>query len=269
MSAIKLARVCLMAKIVWQPDAATRELREVFFAHRAAVKDCTRLRNVRTFLNEHCVRLPKGTALTQQSGLRKALSMHPWSNLQQGLITDSFAQLWQTEARRKQLEQLMVEQLLEQPEWAQLWRLMGVRHIVAFALMAMIGDIHRFPTAKKLVGYFGLSPRKVQSGNNAKGREKGMGNTGVVMCGAHPGRPKCHDAEKLSPASMGLEAHPQKGLQEYRRCRSGPKTDRRDLAPAARGHFTPLLEMSQPLKTKLLKIATLLGKAALRAGLHK
>lgn len=55
-------------KIVWQPDEKTREMREVFFAHRAAVKDCTRLRNrIRTFLTEHCIRLPKGTQLTQQS----------------------------------------------------------------------------------------------------------------------------------------------------------------------------------------------------------
>ena len=266
-SAIKLARVYLsgLAKIVWQPDAATRELREVFFAHRAAVKDCTRLRNrIRTFLNEHCVRLPKGTALTQQSGLRKALSMHPWSSLQQGLITDSFAQLWQTEARRKQLEQLMVEQLLEQPEWARLWRLMGVRHIVAFALMAMIGDIHRFPTAKKLVGYFGLSPRKVQSGNNAKGREKGMGNTGRGDVRA-----------LLIQAAQNAMTQKNSPLHQWG-WKLTLKKDCKNIAVAAvarkltvaiwhllHGHFTPLQEMSQHLKTKLLKIATLLGKEQL------
>lgn len=47
-SALKLARVYLsgLAKIVWQPDAQTRELREVFFAHRSSVKDCTRSRNI-------------------------------------------------------------------------------------------------------------------------------------------------------------------------------------------------------------------------------
>ena len=180
-SAVKLARVYLsgLAKIVWQPEEKTREQREVFFAHRAAVKDCTRLRNrIRTFLNEHCVRLPKGTALTQQKGLDKALSLRAWSELQTELITDSFEQLWHTEKRRKHLEELMIKELLKRPKWIRLWRLMGVRHIVAFALMAMIGDVNRFPTAKKLVGYFGLSPRKVQSGNNAKGRDRGIGNTG-------------------------------------------------------------------------------------------
>ena len=197
--------------------------------------------------------------------------MHPWSSLQQGLITDRFAQLWQTEARRKQLEQLMVEQLLEQPEWAQLWRLMGVRHIVAFALMAMIGDIHRFPTAKKLVGYFGLSPRKVQSGNNAKGREKGMGNTGRgdVRALLIQAAQNAMTQKKLSPASMGLEAHPQKGLQEYRRRRSGPKTDRRDLAPAARTLYPAAGNEPTPENQTPENRDATGQRAAHQAGLHK
>ena len=42
-SAVKLARVYLsgLAKEVWQPDARTRERRDVLFAHRSAVKDST------------------------------------------------------------------------------------------------------------------------------------------------------------------------------------------------------------------------------------
>ena len=263
-SAIKLARVYLsgLAKIVWQPDPATRQMREVFFAHRATVKDCTRLRNrIRTFLNEHCVRLPKGTPLTQHKGLSKALSMHEWTALQKGLLTDSFEQLRQTEARRKHLEQLMVEQLLERPEWTRLWRLMGIRHIVAFALMAMIGDVHRFPTAKKLVGYFGLSPRKVQSGKDAKGKERGMGKTGRGDVRA-----------LLIQAAQNALTQRTSPLHKWG-WKLTMKKDCKNIAVAAvarkltvaiwhllRGHFTPVLEMNDHLKTKLLKIATTLGK---------
>ncbi len=184
-SAVKLARVYLsgLGKIVWQPDEQTRRMREVFFAHRAAVKDCTRLRNrIRTYLNEHCVHLPKGTRLTQKQGLQRALAAHPWSTLQIDLITDTFEQLWSTEARRKRLERLMVSQLLERPERARLWRLMGVRHIVAFGLMAVIGDIHRFPTAKKPVGYIGLSPRKDQSGTTPRAKRKALAKPAAATC---------------------------------------------------------------------------------------
>ena len=266
-SAAKLARVYLsgLAKIVWQPDETTRQMREVFFTHRAAVKDCTRLRNrIRTHLNEHCVRLPKGTPLTQQKGLDKALSMHSWSPLQITLITDRFRQLWHTEARRKQMEELMVEQLLQRPEWAKLWRLMGVRHIVAFALMAMIGDVHRFPTAKKLVGYFGLSPRKKQSGNNAKGYEKGMGNTG-----------RSDVRNLLIQAAQNALTQRKSPLHKWGWKLAIKKN--RNIAAAAvarkltvaiwhllKGHFTPLLELNKHLEVKLMKIATLLGKESLK-----
>ena len=266
-SAVKLARVYLsgLAKIVWQPDEQTRQMREIFFTHRAAVKDCTRLRNrIRTFLNEHCVRLPKGTALTQAAGLNKALGLHQWSALQSGLISDSFEQLWQTEARRKRLEQLMVEQLLEHPEWAKLWRLMGVRHIVAFGLMAMIGDIHRFPTAKKLVGYFGLSPRKVQSGNDAKGKEKGVGRAGrgdvraLLMQAAQNAL-----QQRNSPLhKWGWKLIAKKGCKNI-----AVAAIARKLTTAIwhllKGHFTPILELNDHLETKLTKIATVLGKEKL------
>lgn len=266
-SAIKLARVYLsgLAKVVWQPDGRTRQLREVFFAHRGTVKDCTRLRNrIRTFLNEHCVRLPKGTPLTTDKGLNRALAVKEWSDLQQGLIRDAFEELWRTEQRRKRLETLMVEQLLDNPQWARLWRLMGVRHRVAFALMAMIGDIHRFPTAKKLVGYFGLSPRKKQSGINAKGREQGTGNTGRGDVRA-----------LLIQSAQNAMTQRNSPLHSWG-WRLAAKKGHRNVAVAAvarkltvaiwhllKGHFTPLLEMNDHIQTKLLKLATLLGKPKL------
>ena len=266
-SAVKLARVYLsgLAKIVWQPEEKTREQREVFFAHRTAVKDCTRLRNrIRTFLNEHCVRLPKGTQLTQQRGLDKALWLRAWSDLQTALITESFEQLWHTEKRRKHLEELMIKELLKRPKWIRLWPLMGVRHIVAFALMAMIGEVNRFPTAKKLVGYFGLSPRKVQSGNNAKGRDRGIGNTGRGDVRA-----------LLTQAAQNAMMQRNSPLHKWGWKLAMKKNRNVAVAAVARkltvaiwhllkGHFTELLELSKHLATKLLHLATVLGKANLK-----
>jgi transposase len=40
----------------------------------------------------------------------------------------------------------------------------GIGDILAYTIAAEIGDISRFPTAKHLVGYTGLSPRVYQSG---------------------------------------------------------------------------------------------------------
>lgn len=266
-SAVKLARVYLsgLAKIVWQPDPTTREQREVFFAHRNAVKDSTRTRNrIRSFLNEHCVRLPKGTPLTQERGRLKALSTHPWSELQKVLLEEMFANLLHAENRRQNLERLMVRELLARPQWARLWRLMGIRHRVAFALMAILGDIHRFPTAKKLVGYIGLSPRRTQSGNNAKGHERGLG------------RGSRGDLRALLIQSA-QNALAQRGSPLHKWGWRLLLKKNRNMAVAAvarkltvaiwhllMGHFTPLLELTDHLQTKLLRLATVLGKTTLQ-----
>ena len=266
-SAVKLARVYLsgLARVVWRPDGATRERREVFFAHRNAVKDTTRCRSrIRAFLNEHCVRLPKGTSLCEASGLRAALGARPWSALQRQLIEQKFQQLWDGERRRRQLERVMVGELAGHPEWSRLWRLMGVRHRVAFGLMAMIGDIRRFPTAKQLAGYLGLAPRREQSGNNAKGHDCGLGQGGRG------------DVRALliqsAQNAMKQKASP---LHRWGWKLALRKNHNQAVAAVARklavaiwhllmGHFTPLVEAGEHLTTKLLKLATILGKDTLQ-----
>jgi hypothetical protein len=58
----------------------------------------------------------------------------------------------------------MSQEVLTDPQLLSLVRLCGVRDKVAFALGAIIGDIHRFPKPKKLVKYFGLDPAFDDSG---------------------------------------------------------------------------------------------------------
>jgi transposase len=41
----------------------------------------------------------------------------------------------------------------------------GIDMITATTLVAVIGDIRRFPTSRQLVGYLGLHPTVKQSGN--------------------------------------------------------------------------------------------------------
>lgn len=261
-SAVKLARVYNtgLAKIVWTPDEKSRERREVLFAYRNSVKDATRARNrIRSGLNEYCARLPQGTRLTEESGLKTALGLKEWSPLQKVLIEDNFKQLWQEEARRKKLEQIMIKELCANPEWSRLWRLMGVRHCVAFALMAIIGDIHRFPTAKKLVGYVGLAPRRDQSGNNAKGYDRGVGSharndlRALLLQSAQNAL-----AQKGSP----LHQWGWKLTLKKNRNKAAVAVARKltvSIWHLLMGHFTPLTELPEQLRSKLLKLATALG----------
>jgi transposase len=267
-SAVKLAKVYRsgLAKEVWQPDAKTREYREVFFAHRNAVKDATRCRNrIHCFLNEHCVRLKTGVRLTAASGEAAAKAAKAWTPLQADLLAEAFAQLRQVEARRKKLEPIMVRELAANVRWASLWRLMGIRHRVAFALMAMVGDVHRFPTAKKLVGYFGLAPRKDQSGNDKEGRDKGLGSfgrgdvRGLLLQSAH---------NALTQRDSPLHKWGWKLLIKKHRNEAAAAVARKltvSVWHLLMGHFTPLAEASNHLRVKLLKLATVIGKDGLRS----
>jgi len=267
-SAVKLARVYLsgLAHIVWQPDACTREHREIFFAHRNAVRDSTRARNrLHGWLNGRGVRIPKGLPLTQERGRDWVLAAASWSEPQRLLLNHLFEQLGQAESHRRELARIMAKEVASRPEWARLWRLLGVRHVVAFALMACIGDIRRFATAKKLVGYIGLAPRRVQSGEDAKGRTFGI---------PHKGR-------------RDLRALLLQSAQNILRQRNSPlhrwgwrlvlrKSKAQAAVAVARkltvsiwhllmNHATPLDEPDAHLQTKLRLIATVIGKESLAA----
>lgn len=267
-SAVKLAKVYRsgLAKEVWQPDPKTRGHREIHFAHRNAVKDATRCRNrIHSFLNEHCVRLKAGVRLTQPSGEAVAQAAKAWTPLQAELLADAFLQLRQTETRRKKLEKVMVRELIANPRWASLWRLMGIRHRVAFALMAMLGDVHRFATAKKLVGYIGLAPRKTQSGNDAKGRDQGMGKfgrgdvRGLLIQSAH---------NALIQRDSPWHKWGWKLLVKKHRNQAAAAVARKitvSIWHLLMGHFTPLVEATEHLRVKLLRLATVLGKDSVKS----
>ena len=51
------------------------------------------------------------------------------------------------------------------PELRRLMTVPGVNVICAATFLAAVGDIRRFPTSRKLVGYLGLDPRVHQSGS--------------------------------------------------------------------------------------------------------
>ncbi|HKZ18892.1 MAG TPA: IS110 family transposase [Acidimicrobiia bacterium] len=63
-----------------------------------------------------------------------------------------------------EIERDLRQQVLEHPYLELLVTVPGIGHILAYTIASEIGDINRFPTPKKLVGYTGLAPRVHQSG---------------------------------------------------------------------------------------------------------
>lgn len=167
-SAVRIGKAYLAgtAKIVWVPDLKTQERRDVFHAHRKCVKRCTQIRNrLRSYLSDQGVRLRRGTRLAQDKTVEaKIRPLKPWSPIQWQLIEGMLLELRQAEVRRQHWRSLIAQEVLSDPQLLSLTRLCGVRELVAFALGALIGDIHRFANPAKLVKYIGLNPAFDDSG---------------------------------------------------------------------------------------------------------
>ena len=151
---------------VWAPDEATRALRRRI-AHRCSlVRQRTRLRNqIHAVLTRNLIDAPV-TDVFGQGGRRwlaeVKLPVHEReavdSNLRLHDALDGEVEL---------VERGLAEQALADPRVRRLMTIPGVGAITALALVAVIGDVTRFPSPRHLVGYLGLDPRVRQSGEKA------------------------------------------------------------------------------------------------------
>lgn len=261
LDAVKIARVYLsgLAHVVWTPDAKTRERRSLFFAYRNTVKDATRCRNrIWAFFNEQSMRRPKNLRLSDPSSLNRVLAMRSWTPLQQTLLKSLWEEFGHAEQHRKQWNALIAEEVTSDPTLLKLVRLLGVRHIIAFALAAFVGDVTRFRTPKQLVAYFGLNPCVSISGQG--------GGTGSL---AHTGRSDVRSL--LIQAAQSILRYGRGSQHKWALALKMRKGTNIAIAALARkltvaswylmqGFFSPLTEISGSLRIKIRKIAIVIGK---------
>jgi transposase len=150
---------------VWTPDEATR-LRQRLIARRAAlVRQRTREKNqIHAALMRNLTGRPPMSDLFGVAGRRwlaaQELPADERHAVDAGLrLVDLFDQ------EVAEVERLIAEQVLESGPIRRLMTLPGVSAITATALMAAIGDVRRFPSARHLVAYLGLNPQVHQSGS--------------------------------------------------------------------------------------------------------
>src|SRR6266436_1170525 len=113
--AVKIARIYLSAlsPIVWQPDVKTLERREVFSAYQAVVKESTRAKQqLRSMLNEHCVRLEKGFRLCHPNAIRRLVALREWTPARAMLLQQLHAGLVAARARRTTLRRHMANEIV-------------------------------------------------------------------------------------------------------------------------------------------------------------
>lgn len=262
--AAKIARIYLsgLAIKVWQPDPETRQRRELLSTYQRCVKDSTRAQqHLRSFLNEHALRLPKGFRLCRPEALARLLTLKDWSPRQKLLLQEMHGALIATRERRQRLRRMMALEIEEQPDFLRLYKLAGLNLVTTYALIAVIGDINRFATSKKLVSYLGLNPGVVESGEfegSGALRQHGRGSLRALLIQASKRLLTTHNPLQKWGLSVAFRRGPNKAAVAVAR----------KLTVAVwhvlKGHWNQALEETTTLLTKLTKLATELGVQTLK-----
>lgn len=262
--AVKIARIYLtsLSPTVWQPDAKTLERREVFSAYQAVVKESTRAKQqLRSMLNEHCVRLEKGFRLCHPNAIARLLTLKQWTPARAMLLQQLHSTLVAARARRTVLRRHMAQEIVTDEALLRLTRLCGINLVTLYGLIAAIGDVRRFSHSKKLVAYIGLNPSVSQSGNfegSGALRRHGRGALRALLI---------QSGKKLLQVNNPL--HKWGLIVAARRGRNKAAVAvARKLCVAVwhglMGHTIGALEQFDMLTAKLSKFATEIGPHALR-----
>jgi transposase len=149
---------------VWVGDERTRALRRHVSRRRGLVKRRTALKNeVSSTLMRNLKRRPV-TDLFGARG-RAWLAGLDLPIDERETIEACLRQLDFLQGELDLVERQIAEYAVDSVEIRRLMTIPGIDVTAAAALMAAIGDIHRFPTSRHLVGYLGLHPSIRQSGS--------------------------------------------------------------------------------------------------------
>ena len=147
-SAVRIGKAWLAgtAKEVWIPDLKTQERRDWFHADRKAVRRTTQMRNrLLSYLSDNGVRFGLKNPLRDgAAGHEQIMQAREWSPRQKQVLEGLLMDIRHAQERRQHWESLIAQEVLTDPQLLAIVRLCGVRDKVAFALGAIIGDIHRF-----------------------------------------------------------------------------------------------------------------------------
>jgi hypothetical protein len=153
----------------------------------------------------------------------------PWNTT----LAQSLELIGETEERIKACERDLLARALHDPYVPLLVTVPGIGLILGSIIAAELGDIGRFASAKKFVGYTGLCPFVRQSGGRDDRGPLASERSAPAPLGAHRG----HHPRLLAPAVPGpLPAHKEAPRQASwpfgRQGRARPHPRHRDLAHA-------------------------------------
>ena len=155
---------------VWVPDAAHEALRDLVRARLAAKRDQLRVRNrLSKFLLRHGRRPPEGTTAWSTKHLAWVKQQSFEQAAQQATLVDYLHEVEHAAERIVRLERSIDTAIERLPQKLRavidaLQSLRGIAKISAVSIMAEVGELSRFESARQLMGYSGAVSREHSSG---------------------------------------------------------------------------------------------------------
>jgi transposase len=162
-----LARLLAAGELdgVWSPDEATRIMRRRLSRREQLVRARSRAKNeIHAVLVRRLVGRPPVSDLFGVKG-REWLAGLRLPAEESETIAACMRHIEFLDSEIAEVERLVAAEALDSAEIRRLMTVPGANVIGAATFLAAIGDIRRFPTSRKLVGYLGLDPRVYQSGS--------------------------------------------------------------------------------------------------------
>jgi transposase len=162
-----LARLLAAGELdaVWSPDQWTRVLRRRLARREQLVRARSRAKNeIHAVLVRRLVGRPPVSDLFGVKG-REWLRGLELPVEEAETVAACMRHVEFLDAEITAVERQIARQALNSPEVRRLMTVPGVNVICAATFVAAVGDIRRFATPRRLVGYLGLDPRVFQSGS--------------------------------------------------------------------------------------------------------
>jgi transposase len=152
---------------VWAPDEQTRVLRRRLARREQLVRARSRAKNeVHAVLMRRLKGKPPFADLFGVKA-REWLAGLELPLEEQETVAGCLRHVEFLDAEIAAVDALVAQQALDSPQAKRLMTVPGVNVICAQTFLAAVGEIGRFATSRKLVGYLGLDPRVYQSGSAA------------------------------------------------------------------------------------------------------
>lgn len=152
---------------VWVPPQPVRELRALIAQRRKLTRLGTQAKNrLHAVLHQHHWLAPSGDPFRpDQQAWWLAL---PLGSAEQAIVRSDLETLVFAQQQISQLDATLATLAAQDERMPLLIQLPGINLLNALTILAAIGEIERFPTAKKLVGYSGLGARVHDSGQTTR-----------------------------------------------------------------------------------------------------